>query len=51
MASSAFFRSSRPIPPFAKQRRESIEQYRQARRDDLANNEAQELAIIEEYLP
>ncbi|MCT7950074.1 GatB/YqeY domain-containing protein [Ancylothrix sp. C2] len=35
----------------AKQRRDSIEQYRQAKRDDLADTEAQELAIIEEYLP
>ncbi|NEO28855.1 MAG: GatB/YqeY domain-containing protein [Symploca sp. SIO3C6] len=35
----------------AKQRRDSIEQYRQAGRDDLAQQEAQELAIIEEYLP
>jgi hypothetical protein len=35
----------------AKQRRESIEQYRQAGRDDLAETEAQELVIIEEYLP
>jgi uncharacterized protein YqeY len=35
----------------AKQRRESIEQYRQAGRDDLADQEAQELAIIETYLP
>ncbi|HEY9632377.1 MAG TPA: GatB/YqeY domain-containing protein [Coleofasciculaceae cyanobacterium] len=35
----------------AKQRREAIEQYRLAKRDDLADNEAQELAIIEEYLP
>ncbi|HBL61850.1 MAG TPA: glutamyl-tRNA amidotransferase [Cyanobacteria bacterium UBA8803] len=39
------------LAQLAKQRRESIEQYRQAGRDDLANNEAQELAIIEEYLP
>lgn len=35
----------------AKQRREAIEQYRQAGRDDLAEKEAQELAIIETYLP
>ncbi|HEY9711747.1 MAG TPA: GatB/YqeY domain-containing protein [Oculatellaceae cyanobacterium] len=35
----------------AKQRRDSIEQYRQSGRDDLADQEAQELAIIEEYLP
>ncbi len=35
----------------AKQRRDSIEQYRQGGRDDLADKEAQELAIIETYLP
>jgi len=35
----------------AKQRREAIEQYGQAGRNDLAEQEAQELAIIEEYLP
>lgn len=35
----------------AKQRRESIEQYRQAGREELAAQEAEELAIIEEYLP
>lgn len=35
----------------AKQRRDSIEQYRQAGRDDLADQERSELAIIEEYLP
>lgn len=35
----------------AKQRRDSIEQYRKAGRDDLAEQEAQELAIIESFLP
>mgnify|MGYP001792082321 FL=1 len=35
----------------AKQRRDSIEQYQQAGREELAEAEAQELAIIEEYLP
>ncbi len=35
----------------AKQRRDAIEQYRQAGREDLAEAEAAELAIIEEYLP
>jgi uncharacterized protein YqeY len=35
----------------AKQRRDSIDQYQKARRTDLADQEAQELAILEEYLP
>jgi len=35
----------------AKQRRDSIAQYEQANRPDLAATEAQELAILEEYLP
>lgn len=39
------------LSQLAKQRRDSIEQYRKANRDDLAEQEAQELAILEEYLP
>ena len=35
----------------AKQRRESIEQYRAGGRTDLVDSEQQELAIIETYLP
>jgi uncharacterized protein YqeY len=39
------------LSQLAKQRRDSITQYRNAQRDDLADQEAQELAIIETYLP
>lgn len=35
----------------AKKRKEAIEQYREAGREDLAETEEQELAIIAEYLP
>jgi uncharacterized protein YqeY len=35
----------------AKQRRDAITQYTNANREDLANQEAAELVIIEEYLP
>ena len=34
-----------------KQRRDSLEQYRQADRQDLADVESAELALIDEYLP
>lgn len=35
----------------AKQRKDSIAQYRKAKRDDLAEKEERELAILQEYLP
>jgi hypothetical protein len=34
-----------------KQRRESITQYEKARRDDLVDQEAYEVSLIQEYLP
>ncbi|HEY9761826.1 MAG TPA: GatB/YqeY domain-containing protein [Trichocoleus sp.] len=39
------------LTQLAKQRRDAIEQYKKAGREDLAENETQELVIIEEYLP
>jgi uncharacterized protein YqeY len=39
------------LTQLAKQRKDAIDQYTKAGREDLAAQEAQELAIIEEYLP
>lgn len=39
------------LSQIAKQRRDSIEQYTNANRPDLAQQEAEELAIIETFLP
>ena len=39
------------IATYAKQRKDSIESYRQGNREDLAVKEEAELKIIEEYLP
>jgi uncharacterized protein YqeY len=42
---------TKALQSLVKQRRDSIEQYQNAGRTDLANKEASELAVIEEYLP
>ncbi len=39
------------IRKMVKQRQDSIEQYEKAARQDLADKEKQELAVIQEYLP
>lgn len=41
----------RMLQKMAKQRRESIEIYQQQNRADLVRKEAEELAVIEEFLP
>ncbi|MBM4120587.1 MAG: GatB/YqeY domain-containing protein [Nitrospira sp.] len=42
---------SKLMANLVKQRRESIEQFQKANRDDLAAKETKEIAIIESYLP
>jgi len=39
------------LTKMVKQRRDSLNQYQQAGRQDLADNESAELALIDEYLP
>ena len=39
------------ITTYAKQRKQSIDSYRQAEREDLAAQEEKELEILQEYLP
>jgi uncharacterized protein YqeY len=43
--------ATRVLASYAKQRRDSIDSYRQGGREDLAVREEAELKIIEEYLP
>jgi len=42
---------TRVLAAYAKQRRESIESYRQGGREDLAEQEQRELTVVEAYLP
>lgn len=39
------------LAAYAKQRRDSIDAYRQAKREDLASREEWELGVVREYLP
>jgi uncharacterized protein YqeY len=43
--------SQQVIVSLIKQRRDSIEQFRQGGRDDLADKEAAEITVLESYLP
>ncbi len=43
--------SIKVLQSLVKQRRDSVEQYRQAGRGELAAKEADEIVVIEEYLP
>ena len=42
---------SRVLMTLVKQRKESVEQYQKGKREDLADKELKEVAIIEAYLP
>src|SRR5687768_16550659 len=42
---------TKAMQSLVKQRKDSIEQYKLAGRDELAEKEAAEIAVIEEYLP
>lgn len=42
---------SRVMTTLIKQRRESVEHFQKAQRDDLADKERREISIIEHYLP
>ena len=42
---------TKAMQSLVKQRKDSIEQYKSAGRDELAQKEAEEIAVIEEYLP
>ena len=42
---------SRVMTTLIKQRKEAVEEYQKAKRDDLAGKELKEIAIIEGYLP
>ena len=42
---------TKALQSLVKQRRDSIEQYEKAGRNELAEKEASEIAVIEEYLP